>query len=104
VLCVLGDGSAMYSIQGLWSAAHHGADVRFVVVNNGGYAALDQFGALFGVKVVGSKLPGIDFVAIAQGHGVPAERVTDAAALDAAINHLFAGTGPRLLEVVIEPE
>ena len=104
VLCVLGDGSAMYSIQGLWSAAHHGADVRFVVVNNGGYAALDQFGALFGIKVVGSKLPGIDFVAIAQGHGVPAERVTDAAALDAAIDHLFAGTGPRLLEVVIEPE
>lgn len=104
VLCLLGDGSAMYAIQGLWSAAHHGADVRFVVVNNGGYAALDQFGALFGIDVVGSKLPGIDFVALAEGQGVPAARVTDAAALDAAIEHLFAGTGPRLLEVVVVPE
>jgi benzoylformate decarboxylase len=102
VLCLLGDGSAMYAIQGLWSAAQHGADVRFVVVNNGGYAALDQFGALFGIAVVGSKLPGIDFVAIAAGHGVPAARVTDAAAIDAAITDLFSGPGPRLLEVVVE--
>jgi benzoylformate decarboxylase len=104
VLCILGDGSAMYAIQGLWSAAQHGADVRFVVVNNGGYAALDQFGALFGIKVVGSKLPGIDFVQIANGHGVPAARVTEASALDAAITQLFSGSGPQLLEVMIQPE
>ncbi len=69
VLCLLGDGSAMYAIQGLWSAAHYAADVRFVIVNNGGYAALDQFGALFGLEAVGSKMPGIDFVALARGAG-----------------------------------
>ncbi|UVO50675.1 benzoylformate decarboxylase [Sphingomonas sp. SUN019] len=104
VLCLLGDGSAMYAIQGLWSAGHHAADVRFVVVNNGGYAALDQFGALFGIDVVGSKLPGIDFVALAEGQGVPAARVDDPAALDAAIADLFRGTGPRLLEVIVVQE
>jgi benzoylformate decarboxylase len=101
VLCILGDGSAMYAIQGLWSAAQTGADVRFVIVNNGGYAALDQFGALFGIEAVGSKLPGIDFVALAEGQGVAAERIADAAGLDDAITRLFAGGGPRLLEVAI---
>ncbi|MES1972088.1 MAG: benzoylformate decarboxylase [Pseudomonadota bacterium] len=104
VLCLLGDGSAMYSIQGLWSAAQQAADVRFVVVNNGGYGALDQFGALFGIEVVGSKLPGIDFVAIAESQGVPAARVSDPALLDAAIRQLFSGAGPRLLEVMIQPQ
>jgi benzoylformate decarboxylase len=101
VLCILGDGSAMYAIQGLWSAAQTGADVRFVIVNNGGYAALDQFGALFGIEAVGSKLPGIDFVALAEGQGVAAERIADAAGLDDAITRLFGGGGPRLLEVAI---
>lgn len=103
VLCLLGDGSAMYAIQGLWSAAQTGANVRFVIVNNGGYAALDQFGALFGIDVVGSKVPGLDFVGLAQSQGVPARRVSEAEALDAAINDLFEGSGPRLIEVVVTP-
>ncbi len=64
-------GSAMYSIQGLWTAADLKLDVRFLIVNNGGYAALDQFGALFDIEVVGSKLPGLDFVKLAEGMGVP---------------------------------
>lgn len=102
VLCLLGDGSAMYAIQGLWSAARLGADVRFVIVNNGGYAALDEFAAMFGIEAVGSAVPGIDFVALATGQGVAAERVADPADLDAAIDRLFAGTGPRLLEVAVQ--
>ncbi len=69
VFCLLGDGSAMYSIQGLWTAADLKLDVRFLIVNNGGYAALDQFGALFDIEVVGSKLPGLDFVKLAEGMG-----------------------------------
>jgi benzoylformate decarboxylase len=101
VLALLGDGSAMYSIQALWTAASMALDVRFLIVNNGGYAALDQFGALFGIEVVGSKLAGLDFVQIAQGHGVPGARVSDPAALDDALADLFAGDGPRLLEVAV---
>jgi benzoylformate decarboxylase len=102
IFCLLGDGSAMYSIQGLWTAADLALDVKFLIVNNGGYAALDQFGALFDIAVVGSKLPGLDFVKIAEGMGVPAARVSAAADLDGAIVGLFAGAGPRLLEVVVE--
>jgi benzoylformate decarboxylase len=101
VLCLLGDGSAMYAIQGLWTAADLGLDVRFVIVNNQSYAALEQFGSIFGLEAVGSKLPGLDFCAIAQGHGVPATRVATADALDAAITELFSGSGPKLLEVIV---
>ncbi|HWJ71331.1 MAG TPA: benzoylformate decarboxylase [Sphingobium sp.] len=102
VLCLLGDGSSMYSIQGLWTAADLKLDVRFLIVNNGGYAALDQFGALFDIEVVGSKLPNIDFVKLAESMGMPGERITQAAQLDDAITALFAGSGPRLLEVVVQ--
>lgn len=102
VFCLLGDGSSMYSIQGLWTAADLQLDVKFLIVNNGGYAALDQFGSLFDIKVVGSKLPNIDFAKIAESMGMPGERVTEAAQLDDAITTLFAGRGPRLLEVVVQ--
>jgi len=102
VFCLLGDGSAMYSIQGLWTAAELKLDVRFLIVNNGGYAALDQFGALFDIEVVGSKLPGLDFVKLAEGMGVPGARVSAVSDLDDAIRNLFAGTGPKLLEVVVQ--
>ncbi|TRW16804.1 benzoylformate decarboxylase [Glacieibacterium frigidum] len=104
VLCLLGDGSAMYAVQGLWSAVQHAADVRFVVVNNGGYVALDHFAALFGIEAVGSKLPGIDFVGLATSQGMAAERVETVTGLDAAIRRLFDLPGPRLLEVIVQPQ
>ena len=102
VFCLLGDGSSMYSIQGIWTAADMKLDVKFLIVNNGGYAALEQFGALFDIEVVGSKLPGLDFVKIAEGMGVPGARVSSSDALDDAIRTLFAGSGPALLEVVVQ--
>ena len=102
VFCLLGDGSSMYSIQGIWTAGDLNLDVKFLIVNNGGYAALEQFGALFDIDVVGSKLPGLDFVKLAEGMGVPGARVSSAADLDGAITTLFSGKGPRLLEVVVE--
>jgi benzoylformate decarboxylase len=43
VICVVGDGSAMYSIQALWTAAQHGLPITFVVMNNSGYGALRAF-------------------------------------------------------------
>src|SRR5215469_4206690 len=50
VIALLGDGSAMYSIQGLWSAAELSLPVTFVIVNNGGYRALDEFAPHFGLR------------------------------------------------------
>jgi len=101
VFCLLGDGSSMYSVQGLWTAGDLKLDVRFLIVNNGGYAALEQFGRLFDIEVVGSKLPGIDFVKLGESMGVQSARVSTVDDLDEAIGTLFAGSGPRLLEVMV---
>ena len=72
VVCVIGDGSTMYSVQALWSAAQYGADVTFVVINNKGYSILKGFREALdaGEEVPGLELPGLDFVKIAEGLGL----------------------------------
>jgi benzoylformate decarboxylase len=103
VIAVLGDGSSMYAIQGLWTAAQLRLPISFVIVNNRRYEALVHFGRHFGLQnVVGSKLPDIDFAAIAGGQGVEAVRVEGAAGLDAALTASFAAAGPTLVEVVVD--
>lgn len=103
VIALLGDGSAMYAIQGLHAAAQWNLPVSFVIVNNGRYEALHSFGRIFGMQqLVGTQLPDLDFVALAQGQGVKGERVSDPAALDAALARCFASQGPSLLEVMVD--
>lgn len=103
VICLLGDGSAMYAVQGLWSAWKLGTPVSFIIFNNQRYDALRGFGRLFGMQTVeGTDLTGLDFVQIAQGQGVAAQRVSAAGDLDAALAWSFAATGPTLVEVRIE--
>lgn len=105
VICVVGDGSAMYSIQSLWSAAQHRANVKFVVLNNRKYAAMKRFAGVFNfpkeMEVVGTDLPGLDFVALAGGHGVQASRVTDSSQVTSALAALLSCEGPALLEAVV---
>ncbi len=101
-IAILGDGSAMYAIQGLFSAAQMDVPVSFIIVNNRRYEALKSFGRHFGLQqVAGTDLSGIDFVALAQGQGVAAERVTDVDALDVALERSFQTQGPSLVEVVV---
>jgi benzoylformate decarboxylase len=103
VIGLLGDGSAMYSIQGLWSAAELALPVTFVIVNNGGYRALDEFAAHFGLAAVpGTQLPHLDFCALARAQGVEGVRVSHVAELDQALRKAFAAEKPLLLEVCIE--
>jgi len=102
VIALLGDGSSMYAIQGLWSAAQLGLPISFIIINNGGYAALANFGRIFGLdKTVGTQLPGIDFCALAEGQGLTGHRVTEADGLDAALAASFRAPGPTLVEVVV---
>lgn len=101
VIAVLGDGSSMYAIQGLWNAAQLGLPISFVVIRNGRYEALARFGRHFGLdRTVGTQLPGIDFCALAQGQGVAAERVELPDKLEAALRCSFAADHPTLIEVV----
>ena len=102
VVALIGDGSSMYSIQALWSAAQARLPITFVIVNNGRYEALRSFGHHFGLKKLeGTDLPGLDFTSIARGQGVKAERVTTAAELDQALRASFQETGPTLLDVLV---
>ena len=104
VVALLGDGSAMYAIQGMWTAAELELPVAFIIVNNGSYEALVEFGEHFGLaRLPGTQLPHLDFCALAQGHGVAAVRVEQCDELDAALAAAFSSTEPLLLEILLAP-
>ena len=67
-VCLIGDGSAMYSIQSLWTAARRNLPLTVIVINNAGYGAMRSFSQVMQVRnVPGLELPGIDFVKLAEG-------------------------------------
>ena len=101
VVCPVGDGSAQYSIQTLWSAAQYNAPVIFIVVQNGDYSALKGFCDFtnVGKNVPGTNIPGIDMVKIADGYGVPGCRVDRPEELEPALREAFAASGPFLVSV-----
>jgi benzoylformate decarboxylase len=98
-VCLVGDGSAMYSIQALWTAAQRRLPLTVVVINNAGYGAMRSFSQVMQVRdVPGLDLPGIDFVQIAQGLGCDAVRVTKSSDLAPAFStrrNVEAGPHPR---------
>ncbi|MBL8376540.1 MAG: hypothetical protein JNM79_01575 [Burkholderiales bacterium] len=112
VLCVSGDGSAMYSIQALWTAAHHGLPIVFVILANREYRVLkhnlDAYRQRFGTAANGPyahmdlKAPVLGFVELAQGMGVAATRVARAGDIRGAVAEAFAARAPRLVEIEIE--
>src|ERR687896_381405 len=105
VVCTIGDGSSMYSVQALWSAARYGANVAFIVVNNSGYSILKGFRDALGAgeKVPGLDVPGVDIVQLARGFGVEGETVEKAEALGPAVERAFDAGRPYLLDVVVDP-
>ncbi|GLR97273.1 MULTISPECIES: benzoylformate decarboxylase [Bradyrhizobium] len=102
-VCLIGDGSAMYSIQALWTAAQRKLPLTVVVINNSGYGAMRSFSQVMQVRnVPGLELPGIDFVRLAEGMGCHAVRVTKAAELGEALKRGMAYAGTSLVEVVVD--
>ena len=102
-LCLIGDGSAMYSIQALWTAAQRKLPLTVIVINNGGYGAMRSFSQVMQVRnVPGLELPGIDFVSIAQGLGCDAVRVSKAAGLAPALKRSLAHQGVSVIEVMVD--
>lgn len=103
VICIMGDGSLMYSIQALWTAAQHRLPISIVVANNGGYGAMRSFSRALNVEgPPGVDLPGIDSVQIAAGFGCAASRVLNAASLEAALIEAWRVNGPVLLDVSVD--
>ncbi len=104
VVCVIGDGSAMYSIQALWTAAQRKLPLTVIVVNNSGYGAMRSFSRVMQVRnVPGLDLPGLDFVTIATGMGCHAARVGKSAEFAPALKQAFARSGTSLIEVIVDP-
>jgi benzoylformate decarboxylase len=103
VIAVIGDGSMMYSIQALWSAARLGtAPMTVVVVNNGGYATVHHFARLLGMdKPVGADLPGLDFAGLARAQGCRGARVSRADDLPGMLAEALASEVPYVLDVVV---
>jgi benzoylformate decarboxylase len=106
VCCFSGDGSAMYSIQALWTAANARLPIVYVIADNGGYRIIKQrLKAFHGSdRYVGMDFadPAIDFTALSRSLGVPAERIADPAALPGALERAFATPGPKLLDVIVD--
>jgi benzoylformate decarboxylase len=111
VLALIGDGSAMYTNQALWTAARESLAVVYVIFNNASYRILKQrTRALKGFsaeddRYVGMDLdrPPIDFVGMAKALGVPGGRVEKASEIAPAVGRGFASGGPYLLDVRIDP-
>jgi benzoylformate decarboxylase len=102
-VCLIGDGSAMYSIQALWTAAQRKLPLTVVVINNAGYGAMRSFSQVMQVRnVPGLDLPGIDFVQIAQGMGCDAVRVARSTELAGALKRGLAHDGVSLVEVMVD--
>jgi len=102
-VCLIGDGSAMYSIQALWTAAQRKLPLTVVVINNAGYGAMRSFSQVMQVRnVPGLDLPGIDFVKLAEGMGCDAVRVTRSSELKPALKRGLAHGGTSLIEVMVD--
>jgi benzoylformate decarboxylase len=110
VVALLGDGSAMYTIQGLWTAARENLRMVFVIINNYSYRILKQrTNAMKGLAAqadsyVGMDLdrPRIDFVAVARGLGVTAHRAATLSEVCELLETALAHDGPTLLDVEVD--
>jgi benzoylformate decarboxylase len=111
VVAIVGDGSALYTCQALWTAAHENLSIAFVILNNGSYRILKQrTKALRGyAEQTGTYVamdltdPPIDFLALARSFGLRAERAETVAEAVQALRGALDGTGPTLIDVMLDP-
>lgn len=110
VLCLEADGSAMYTLQALWTQARESLNVTTVLLNNGSYAILEfelnRLASAAGGGGVRQLLslagPALDWVALARGLGVAASRATTAEELTGQLSRAMSEPGPALIEVVLQ--
>ena len=109
VIALEADGSALYTIQSLWTMAREQLDVTVVIFNNGGYKILDAELERLGSQNVGPKAkelvnlvdPDLDFVKLGSGLGIDSRRVDDAELLTRTLEEALADPGPHLIEAVL---
>tara|TARA_A100001011_G_scaffold395450_1_gene490488 strand:+ start:1745 stop:3343 length:1599 start_codon:yes stop_codon:yes gene_type:complete len=112
VIAISGDGSAMYSIQGLWTAAHHKLDIMFVILSNREYRILkhnmNNYRRRFDVQSNGPYVfmdltnPILNFVELAKGMGVPGRKIDSPYDIADVVSEALSVEGPYLLDLVVE--
>jgi len=110
VVALLGDGAALYGIQGLWTAAHHHIPVTFVIANNAQYKILKVSADVMSLSRLAQENypamdlvePEVDFVGLARSFGVEAHRVTEPDELSERMRDSLNQSEPILLDVPIE--
>jgi acetolactate synthase-1/2/3 large subunit len=110
VLALEADGSAMYTLSALWTHAREGLDITTVIFNNRSYAILNMELNRVGAEPAGNAArnlleltrPDLDFVALANGMGVPASRARTPGEFGAQLQQALAEPGPHLIDAVIE--
>jgi acetolactate synthase-1/2/3 large subunit len=111
VLSIEADGSALYTLQALWTQARERLDVTTVLINNAAYAILRMELARTAAGQAGERAarmldlsgPTPDFTKLSEGLGVPASRITTAGELDLALRLAYAEPGPHLIEAIVPP-
>jgi acetolactate synthase-1/2/3 large subunit len=111
VLAIEADGSALYTFQALWTMAREGLDVTTVICNNRSYSVLNMELNRVGAEPPGPRAkemldlhrPDVDFVALANGLGVPATRATTADELVEQLQRALATPGPALVDAIVPP-
>ncbi len=109
VIALIGDGTAMYTLQALWTMAREGLDVTAIIFNNASYSVLNVELERVGAERIGDKAraqldlggPRLDFARMAQGMGVHAARADTAAAFCKALEYALAQPGPHLIEALV---
>lgn len=109
VVCLCGDGAAMYTVQSLWTMARERLNILTIIFSNRSYRVLNielaRTNAGGGGEVARQLLslddPALDWTKIAEGMGVQAARCADIASCDQAIRRLMSEPGPSLIEVVL---
>jgi benzoylformate decarboxylase len=109
VVAILGDGSSMYAVQSLWTAANYGVGTLFIVFANGGYAIMDKLAERTGAgKAPWPSFPEVRLSALATALGCPARRISTYAelveVLDEVVPALPDRTEPLLLDIDVVPE
>lgn len=103
VVAFVGDGSAHYNITALWTATHYNIPVVFIIINNKGYKALQQFVESFKVnEIPGLKVDGVDFVSLAKGYAVEACQAKTKREFKEAFEKALQHNGPFLIDAQVE--
>ena len=105
IVAIIGDGSAMYSIQALWTAAHLRLPITYVIINNRSYRIIkERLLAMRGTDdfvAMDMNDPAIDFAGVAKSMGMPSQLVTDPTQIASVLEVAMASGKPNLVEIIV---